>query len=202
MVRAILEGRKTMTRRVIPKQPTIDPQTGDWLMTYTEGREEVLPIEQWAEFRKKMCKFGKPGDRLWVRETWRDQSYSFVDADRNFSEYQYRADWPKGIEGGVLWRPSIFMPRIACRILLEITDIRVERLQDISKVDAIAEGIESFRPVPGDGPAETLYRHYMKGKWGPSPIHSFETLWQSINGPESWEQNPWVWVIAFKRIEQ
>lgn len=100
------------------------------------------------------------------------------------------------------WKPSIHMPRSACRIILEITDVLCERLQEISEQDAISEGVETFRPVPGGGPAETMYRHYLKeNKWGPSPVHSFQTLWQLINGHDSWAANPWIWAISFKRIQ-
>lgn len=108
--------------------------------------------------------------------------------EESFVDYDYKA---------LRLRPNIFLPKVAARIWLQVTDVRVERLQDITPADAIAEGIKSFRPVPGDGPAETQYFHYLKDKWGPSPVHSFETLWRKINGIDSWEANPWVWVISY-----
>ena len=143
MVRAILDGRKTQTRRVVKPKPD---DSGLW--------------------NNDKCPYGKPGDRLWVRETF------FVDGPR----IQYRADH-HGAPKETIWKPSIFMPRSASRILLEITDIRVERLHDISADDEKKEGIYS-------------------------PIHEllFWALWQKINGPESWDANPWVWVITFKKI--
>jgi hypothetical protein len=167
MVRAILDGRKTQTRRVVKPKPD---DSGLW--------------------NNDKCPYGKPGDRLWVRETF------FVDGPR----IQYRADH-HGAPKETIWKPSIFMPRHASRILLEIADVRCERLRDISEADAIAEGVASFRPVPGDGDPETLYANYMnKGRLSYRKAYfSFMTLWQSINGPESWNANPWVWVITFKR---
>jgi hypothetical protein len=86
------------------------------------------------------------------------------------------------------------MPRQHCRLVLEITDVRVERLNAITPEDAVAEGIE--------GDAEGRWKHYLKPKFGPSPVHSFQTLWESINGVGSWAQNPWVWVVSFRRIER
>lgn len=94
------------------------------------------------------------------------------------------------------FKPSIHMPKEAARIWLQVEDVRVERLQDISADDAIKEGID--RLSEPSAPNGTLYKHYLKDKWGPSPKHSFETLWHSITGQESWNNNPWVWVISFK----
>ena len=158
----------------------------------------------------------RPGDHLWVRETWRKQSYSFVDSDRNFSEYHYAADNTEGVNALLKWKPSIHMPRLASRILLEITGVRVERLQDITYEDAKAEGVERFEYDPswvpsysdpdsgGRGYTWRDYEDEADTEFGPAfstPQESFQSLWQSINGPGSWNQNPWVWVIEFKRIE-
>jgi hypothetical protein len=137
MVRAILDGRKTQTRRVI---------------------KEKLMRGEGAHVNN--CQYGKPGDRLWVRETFCYHDY--------LARYLYKADGVTGVK----WKPSIFMPRIASRIMLEITGIRVERLQDISEEDAIAEG------------------------W-PKSSDWYRSLWESINGQGSWVLNPWVWVIEF-----
>lgn len=131
------------------------------------------------------CPYGKSGDILWVRETWQ-----YVDIPDDYTGYVYKAsgglDWEMSNDEWI-WRPSIFMPRAACRIFLQITDVRVERLQDISEADAIAEGVEKLGLYPG-------YDISSRGK--------FNGLWTNINGAESWEKNPWVWVISFKRIER
>ena len=181
MVRAILGGRKTQTRRVVKNKTALD-----WLLNFTP--EFVSSPEN------NLCPYGKPGERLWVRETWNQFG----------GQYAYAAT-DTDVYPETKWRPSIHMPRSASRILLEIESVRVERVQDISEHDAISEGILSFRPVPGDGAAETLYRRYSNvggrpGQWTSIPELSFRSLWEKINGPESWKQNPWVWVIVFKHV--
>lgn len=139
------------------------------------------------------CTYGQPGDVLWVRET------SLYDDDAGI--YKYAADFSKSdveyLKGS--WKPSIHMPKEAARIWLEVVSVKVERLHDISEQDAIAEGIE---PV-----AEGWKNYYKASKFGtnfcwPTPYHSFQSLWETINGLESWELNPWVWVVEFKRIER
>jgi hypothetical protein len=132
------------------------------------------------------CPYGKIGDVLWVRETWFKMDGQFI----------YKADvkYPKSLK----WKPSIFMPREACRLRLEITDIRVERLHDISEEEAIKEGIQYIGNYPEHG--VDIYKHY----WAhnivgvQNPIESFKSLWQSIN--DNWDKNPFVWVIEFKKI--
>lgn len=208
MVRAILEGRKTQTRRIMKNKPNIDPQTGDWLIKNSDDSEEVFPIEQWIKIQKMLhCPYGQSGDRLWLRETWRRSDWP------TGHPYEYRATAKQdGTQEDGPWRPSLFMPREACRILLDITNVRVERLRDITDSDAISEGIESFRPVPGDGEPVTRYRDYMAEKKFlngksvqkfpfTSPIDSFFSLWEYINGPESVEQNPFVWAVEFNPIK-
>lgn len=184
MVRAILEGRKTQTRRPV-KFPFFDKNMGC----------ELAGNELAGEVRAgnySNVPFGRIGDRLWVRETWQGPLVDYDDAYSMFKDptpYQkvencvYRADGgpcPEFTDADDElrqgWRPSIHMPRWACRILLEITDVRVERLQDISEADAIAEGGT---------------KHFNIDWFGP--------LWASIYGVESWNTNPWVWVIEFKR---
>lgn len=160
------------------------------------------------------CPYGRPGDILWVREMF----------FRNGDEYIYRADGTccEQFEqcecdevGKPKWKPSIHMPKDACRIFLKVTDIRVERLQDISPGDACDEGIEYWN-IDGDalegGELQADFKNYM---WRDdekyedyhfptyaSCIDSFKSLWQSINGIESWEANPWVWVVSFKKIKK
>lgn len=170
MVRAILEGRKTQTRRIIKNQP-VDAGGGS-IDHY--GPDAMAAIA-------RQCKYGQPGDRLWVRETW---AYAKRSTD---STIFYRAT-DKDIKQRALdyserenrWRPSIHMPKAISRITLEIINVRVERLQDIREADAVAEGIE---PSEGCHIAE----------------EAFMELWQSINGLDSWDANPWVWVIVFKK---
>lgn len=168
------------------------------------------------------CPYGVAGDRLWIKETyyasggWR-QRYSekkgrdewcFVDITEGAGlSYRYADNPPAVIQAGrdinaAGWykRPSLFMPRAASRLQEEITKIGCERLQEITEAEAIAEGIESFRPVPGDGEPATLYRNYETGRWTRNAIHSYQTLWESINGPGSWDKNPWVWPVTFKQI--
>lgn len=185
MVRAILEGRKTQTRRIVKPQPRV-LNNGMW---YVPFKNEINWIFNYILGDKVMAyakfPYGKVGDRLWVRETFHEYSHGIL----------YRADMPmrwdaENTEHGEAvtlkaedykWKPSIFMPRWASRITLEITGVRVERLNDISEEDAIAEGI-THRTMN-------------------CPKVEFRHLWESINGEGSWDENPWVWVIEFKRVK-
>lgn len=149
------------------------------------------------------CPYGKPGDRLWVRE-----SFGIGRSSGLFYYKIYAYDpQPSVIRNHKSffdkWKPSIHMPKSACRIWLEVVSVRVERLQEITEQDAVAEGIEG-RPHSED-PSLWLWKDYSfkdrfahGSNW--NSITSFRTLWQSINGPDSWIANPWVWVIEFKRI--
>lgn len=198
MVRAILDGSKTQTRRIV-KMPIdlIDRvrfaraefadksnsgQCGAfWAM---EGDIPVGPPIS--------CKYGQPGDRLWVRETFMDLQGTGVehrDQAGRRQRFAYAADTLPGSysdeirkDYGLKWKPSIHMPRAASRILLEIVSVRVERLQDISEADAKAEG------APAWTGAEQSYRT------------GFYNIWKQINGAGSWDANPWVWVVEFKRV--
>lgn len=215
MVRAILEGRKTQTRRIVKFQPEIETgydyphenETG----YFWKKEESYDSFDEMIADMIKHCPFGKVGDRLWVRENFCcfDEDWRFMGRPHDLKDgpwrnILYEAD--NGIDHGCGWRPSIHMPRWASRITLEITSIRVERLQDISEKDANAEGVEF-----DSGWEEPMGEGYTDG-WGfvdymnedqdysmKSAKDSFESLWKSINGPESWNQNPWVWVIEFKR---
>ncbi|MFG1599486.1 ASCH domain-containing protein [Klebsiella quasipneumoniae] len=210
MVRAILSNRKTQTRRVMKVQPESN-QLGLLLITDSTKRSDIGKYH-WAEsnatgnhVRSKLfsCPFGAVGDRIWVRETFN----SFWVTDEEIEEIlediskaadlcDYKADYPDSSQPAEGWTPSIHMPRWASRILLEITDVRVERLNAISEEDARAEGIidggclNCGEPEPcGCANAE------------PDATDAFAYLWQSIYGQESWNANPWVWVISFKRVE-
>lgn len=193
MVRAILDGRKTQTRRVVKPQPeyreneSLPGHFGTWLHGWNLDHECVIPSDYW-----KHCPHGQPGDRLWVRETWMNLKGTGVSGspDPKFNPKQipvaYRAECTAEgedarIDMGLKWRPSIYMPRWASRINLEITGVRVERLQDISDDDVWAEGWESVSV-------------------GNCDYKNFGELWESISGPGSWDANPWVWVIEFRRL--
>lgn len=180
MVRAILDGRKTQTRRVIKPQPIdIDRIGGTFAASWNEKTAEVY--EPFA------CKYGIAGDRLWVREAWRCFGGREYEYQQHQPSIRYRAT--EELTGpdyglGQQWRPSIHMPRWASRITLEITNIRVERVQDISQQDAACEGVDFVNT--GDF------------------VTPFATLWDSINatrdgGKFAWTANPWVWVIEFRR---
>lgn len=203
MVRAILDGRKTQTRRPV-KFPVLDKNLGCELA----GNELAGELSAGNYLNSA---FGKPGDRVWVRETWGVVSHELDEDGRiqpwtpdrpataihempfgngYFSGHAiYAADgdftWgdDDGYEDGrSCWKPSIHMPKAASRILLEITDVRVERLRSMSQDDARAEGV-----IAASGPMEAGL--------------AFRELWDSIYGEESWKANPWVWVIEFKRVE-
>ena len=175
MVKAILEGRKTQTRRVIKPQP--EDFDGDNILW--KGRWKPLNV----------CPYGQVGDRLWVKETWTPDIFTG-------KPLWYKANGIPDSLKNIRWKPSIFMPRWASRITLEITGLRVERLQEITEEDTIKEGI-----VMNNRPFEGWY-------WMPNiysttnPIVAFEKLWDSLNAKReySWEQNPWCWVLEFKRI--
>lgn len=203
MVRAILEGSKTQTRRIMKPQP---PE--DWTPGYYGPNHKMtehghfplrngLPIEiGWGVCNQDgdwclTCPYGKPGDRLWVKETWRVRGGREYEYQQHQGSVVYRASTDVLDDTCSEWRPSIFMPRCASRIDLEVTAIRVERLQWISHADAMREGVR-----PDD--CEVLS---VKGKGGqgmsPDYVSGYRKLWESINGAGSWDDNPLVWVIEF-----
>jgi hypothetical protein len=180
MVRAILEGRKTMTRRVV--SPRI---VNNW--DGPRGQGDIDAGYPFVETRDgpyvsaiKICPYGQPGDRLWVRETF------CPTAGECEIPAIYRASYEEEHLFEPYWKPSIFMPRALSRILLEVTSVRVERVQDITRVDAMAEGIEDKS---------------IDGLWM-SPESRFAELWDSINAKRGygWDVNPWVWGIEFRRV--
>lgn len=177
MVRAILAGDKTQTRRIA--KDVRHPDLGN---VYAPG---ALVLEREPQHViERACPYGRPGDRLWVRETW---GYN---PDHPGMPWHacYRAD--PGMEyDGIKWKPSIHMPRAACRIKLEITDVRVERLQDISDFDAEDEGTRIW--------AAEVQKN---GNKFSSIRSAWQAMWESINGSDSWQANPWVWVVEFRRI--
>ena len=182
MVRAILDGTKTQTRRVVKHCKC--KITGAELAAC-----EIAGEVNAGDYTN--CPYGQPGNRLWVRETWAAphsedaRPPSAIQCDWMRIHYAATED-----RGGLLWRPSIHMPRWASRITLEVTGVRVERLHDISAEDAIAEGVRVHEDHHGK-PRGSIY----------SPVQAYRDLWESINGAGSWDANPWVWVVEFKRVE-
>jgi hypothetical protein len=201
MVQAILNGSKIQTRRVIKPQP----KESDYLpeILYDHFGKQFLNYRKDAvlvETKNIKCPYGQIGDVLWVRETF----YKPVDFPFETQIYIYKEQIiSKNIINAneIKWKPSIFMIKEACRLFLKIKDIRVERLRDISENDAVSEGV---MPVDKKISGElNLYADYFRNTTGyVMPQSSFRSLWKSINGEESWEANPWVWVIEFERIEK
>lgn len=235
MVRAILDGRKTQTRRIMKVQPSdgFHPTHNGYDLDlkahwYTPGvvdkngylqpaKKDVFGVAD--ENEGFTCPFGSVGDRIWVRETWGVVSHELDDDGRiqpwipdrpataihempfgngyytGHAIYAADGDFTWGDDDGYedgrsCWKPSIHMPRAACRMLLEITRVRVERLNSISQEDAQAEGMEltGWRPTYSDPDSGGEV-------W--TPYDNFAQLWESIYGEESWKANPWVWVIEF-----
>lgn len=218
MVRALLDGGKTQTRRVMDKK----------IVTWDGDAAALMRL---LDQVGRSCPYGQSGDRIWVRESFRtEKAYdsikpSMLPTARNGKTlavpFWYQADFQdrkipfvhKGLQGGKL-RPGMFMPRAASRIDLEITGVRVERLQDISEAHAAAEGIapnwigsdltgwnpEDHGYLPhdtddeGNVPGVDIYDDCWTAK------RCYQRLWESLNGPGSWDANPWVWVIEFKRL--
>jgi hypothetical protein len=167
MVRATLDGSKTQTRRVVKPQPF---------------------SEHVVKFGEEMqSPYGWKGDRLWVRETWRVFGGREYEYQKHKPSVRYRADDICGEDFQAEWRPSIHMPRWASRLTLEITEVRVERVQDITESDAKAEGVPASKNVEmKDG----------------SPCYRipYQILWNQINGCDAWDKNPWCWCITFRRL--
>lgn len=215
MVRALLDGRKTQTRRIMKVQPESN-QLGLLLITDSTKHSDIGKYH-WAEsnatgnhVRSKffLCPFGAVGDRIWVREAFFPAPLEMQSAPprKTMWNIAYRdgvqmdklapAEYNPTIYNYERWTPSIHMPRWASRILLEITNVRVERLNAISEEDARAEGII-------DGGCLNCGEPEPCGCANPEPdaTDAFAYLWQSIYGQENWNANPWVWVISFKRVE-
>jgi len=185
LVRAILDGRKNQTRRVVRPQPA----DGDRSST----RSCIGPGDHLHICPGIRCPYGFAGDRLWVRETWR-VSPSGETSPYSPEHCHYRADADEPAADGC-WRPSIHMPRWACRLVLEVTGVRVERLQAIDEIGARDEGVEPV--AAGDGPGVITTAGNISYR------KAFAQGWDRINGPRGygWDANPWVWVIAFRVAE-
>lgn len=224
LVRRILAGGKTQTRRIMKPQPEhlqvhtwkgktlYDAEHRIWWWK-THSFENLIDFDDGRRELAALSPYGVVGDRLWVKETFYCDDYRYPDGPREelLESMEYRADhdcttWEAGCpcaddEGRSCWRPSIHMPRWASRISLDIVTVRAERLLDITEEDAIAEGV-AVGDIPADdyGPRRIGYCAEDDGKCVllPTARAVFEELWKSINGPESWDANPWVWVIEFK----
>ena len=223
IVQAILNGNKTQTRRIV--KPSKGEQSrwltpelindvphgeiinGGWQMHHPMAGKNIdnIKIEHGSPLGWINCPYGKIGDILWVRETWLKCANGFIYRADHHGDNKLISPSGKPFDKSVKWKPSIFMPREACRILLEVMDVRVERLQEITEEDAKAEGITDVEFYPDEG--FPLSVGHMAGKDdGKTSLHTtrvkaYTALWGSINGKGSWEKNPWVWVIEFKRIE-
>lgn len=190
MVRAILAGTKTQTRRVV-KVPLWDPPME---RAFAPG----CGIWRGADSSEVRCPYGSAGSRLWVREAFARDYFSATPYLPPEQRHGYRADWTQRAADTApepKWTPSIHMPRWASRLTLEVTGVRVERLQDISEEDARAEGIVESGTAPG------WFKPKADGSFADPARGAFQLLWESINGAESWAANPWVWVVEFRRVE-
>jgi len=187
MVRAILGGRKTQTRRVIRGVAAVHARTGEPLAKLDSAGPRVT------------CPYGQPSDRLWVREAWNWCYAAEKDAGGKGAEDRELIDYAADGHPGVLgfkWRPSIHMPRWASRILLEVTAIRVERLHDISEADAQAEGV--YADAACNGMFTTDGNTYTTKQDG--AVGAYAELWERLHGDDAWAANPWVWVVEFKKL--
>ncbi len=226
MVQALLAGSKTQTRRVVKPQPRYDADWdgGSYYITLHKDRRALGLIASCKDPRNaslllETCPYGQPGDVLYVREAWR----KLPDGSTT-----YRASYTDQEAAAAKWKPGIHLPKSESRLWLKIVSVRVERLQDISEADAVAEGIEHVCDWPTgehDGTSavtRALYRNYLSTEkstaadpydivatlagvaeiaaqaWARA---SYRSLWESINGPGSWDENPWVWRVEFRLAE-
>lgn len=209
MVQAILAGRKTQTRRVIKPQPDTAPGM-NCTRIRMKRRDGSVHLDTWVgDDLGYLCPYGVPGDRLWVREAsiitpkhW-DSGPTFThrDADGDKRWVQYLATSPDteaAKDYGLKVTPSIHMPRWASRLTLEITEVRVQRLQEISASDCLAEGIQP-EFVPG---VDVDIDGFLWRKGERKAVAAFQSLWDSINAKRGhgWEKNPWIWAVSFRRL--
>lgn len=204
MVQALMSGRKVMTRRTKGLE-MVNEIPDEWVRIESDVEENHLPIPCFEnEFNGIVvfnpCPYGNIGDILWVRETF----CTPIVHDGTESDYYYKADDISSVDVrrsyiSGKWKPNIFMPKAACRYHLVIKNILCERLRSISPEDAIREGIEPIHQYATDIMKNgKLYNNYMGLARGLYPVNSFLSLWESINGKESVDLNPWVWVIEFE----
>lgn len=205
MVCALLNGSKTQTRRPIKLSlERTGGSSGGWSIVHKLSN---IAVDTFNALRGRMgpknptvCPYGEPGDQLWVRETWAYEVNAIGAARDEDGPFVYAADGAQALQRRLCerWRPSIHMPRCANRILLEVVSVRIERLQAITETDARAEGVHKFAEVfmngmPGwEGFDGALPR--------PTATSAFVDLWESSYGQCSWDLNPWVWVVEFRRV--
>lgn len=204
MVRSILAGTKTQTRRIVKPSGNdgsfviVKQADGSWWPHRSDDGESVFVTRrergrEYLDDEPMRCPYGRSGDRLWVKETHHSSPHF---------DCLYRADYddcavlPKVVAHGG-WKPSIHMPRRLSRITLEITAVRVERLHDISGDDAAAEGVDPIAAWRTGEPVE----HFGMPSKTPVPVLRYAKLWESLHGPGSWDASPWVWVVAFRRVQ-
>ena len=200
MVRAILDGRKTQTRRVVKladdifdsAEPMIDLLSRRRFWRFSASHDGATKCED------VFCPFGQSGNHLWVREGWAHNPFLAESECTGPADCFYRATCSEERHAATRWRPSMFMPRWASRITLELTDVRVERLRDISAKDALAEGVDEVCHC-GEG-LETHRLGNNEHNFIPmrSAVEEFAELWDSIHGDGSWNANPWVWALSFQ----
>ncbi len=226
MVRALLSGAKTQTRRIVKPQPEPWCNGFKWdghipCHPKKHGACASTDATKFPLMLKPACPYGVPGDRLWVRETayiaprrWAEPDHTCIRDSEGFLRHiAYCADLKTGRSEAaedyykIKRTSSIHMPRWASRITLEVTGVRVERLQDISEADAVAEGCEQGEPLTHvdidemrGTPEGELAEILGVGSYATAKLN-YSMLWESINGPGSWESNCWVWVIEFKRLD-
>ena len=201
MVRALLNDTKTQTRRVVKPQPVANQRGKFNFTTFTDDEGIESYWQNYPFWGPVRCPYGQPGDRLWVRETWAHARHAAAANCVEDGPFVYAADGEFAARERLnpRWVPSIHMPRWASRITLEIVSVRVERLQDISEADARAEGVRQMNDTSGcwvsrEGPGNLVT------PW-PKARDAYSDLWEQINGEGSWEKNPWIWVITFRRFE-
>ena len=199
MVRALLAGTKTQTRRIVKPQPATTARWGGWITCSTARENEGKAMWGHGEHLDRphyvRCPYGQPGDRLWVRETTSESEPCFLGGKAQPTVW-YRADNNRPMWADRKWTPSILSPRRLSRITLEITEVRVQRLTDISGDDVVAEGIR--RPSAMTIVELSAFAGTTETSW---LRNQYLALWQSLNGPGSWDANPWVWVVEFKRVQ-
>jgi hypothetical protein len=193
MVQAIIKGTKTQTRRII-KMPSWGV---GWEYFETDSKKAQVSSRNGC-VAEILCPYGSPASFLWIRETWRPALSETHECFAYKADGKYKCGKSAPLDNYYkpTWKPSIHMPRKACRLLLEVSEINVERLQDISEEDAIAEGVEQTHLYQG----HPYYRDYLRGGGDLKPIESFASFWQSINGADFWNLNPWVWVVKFEKL--
>lgn len=195
MVRALLDGRKTQTRRVLKPKAVAS-------LTCAHRVESIggHPLAREYDRSWPIITGFTVGDRIWVRETWRPYGLDTPLSEcRDHEDIMCRADANEAEVAVLNWKPSIFMPRWASRLTLIVTDVRVERLQAISREDAIAEGLIQFAhasPMARDAGCDWTYEGEPEGLCG-SPISAYGALWDRINGAGAWYENPWVCAVTF-----